>query len=183
MRPRPAAPVLGACLLGAFLAAAFASPAAARAPTAQERGTLDHLLRTLQADREEDAKGPKLNPLEAKIRAYHAGEGPFEDWKDVAEAARDTAHPFPLREKATSALIARYRLEVERKTDSKVINRVRVDTCRHLLKMILADDTRDRTLLQRVVEVLCPGTGVEWRPDDPLLKRQKAYKELDRKLK
>jgi hypothetical protein len=170
--------------LGAALLAA-AAPSEARAPSAADRGGMDWLLRSLQADREVDAKGPAVDPVVAKIEAYSRGDpsAPFEEWMGVADVVKDPKGKLGLRDKAVSALMDRVRLEIERKAELKVVGRVRIDICKYLLRMIIADDLDSRTMVKRILDGLMPGNGVDWKADDNLQKRGAAYKELQKKLR
>ena len=175
---------LCAVVLGAALAAAGA-PAFARAPSAADRGSMDWLLRTLQADRVVDAKGPAVDPRLAKIEAYRTGDpsAPFEEWTPVADIVRDAKAPNTVRDRAVSALQERIRVEVSRKTDLRVIGKVRTDICRYLLGQILANDLDSRVLAKRIFDSMMPGSGVDWKADDSFQKRSKAHKDLEKKLK
>jgi len=166
--------------------AAAAATAPARAPSTADRGGMDWLLRSLQADREVDAKGPAVNPLVAMLEAYRTGDAsaPFENFAPVADVVKDAKQKYTIRDRAVTALLDRIRLEFEKKTDLKVLGKVRSEMCKYLLKMIVADDLDSRTLMkQRVIDGLMPGNGVDWKADDPLQKRVKAYNELQKKLR
>ena len=165
----------------AFLAGV--SPrAAARAPSVSEQGSLDWILEHLRADREEDGKGPRVDPMETKIQAYAKGESALDEWLPVAEIVKNREARSQFREKATSALIDRLRAEVVKGTEYKVLKKVRKDILlvgeKSLLKLMNADDAQSRNCIARIIQDFFPQNNIEWRPDDPPTKRNRAYSDL-----
>jgi len=179
-----------AALLAAALGVLLLAPEApARAPTSQERGGLDWLLRQLQRDREEDAKAPRQDPTEALVSQFGKGELEFERWPEVAKIAmeKDPRVPFTLREKAATSLVDRVKFETERKTEPKMepraVAKARQDICRFMLGMMMDDQIMVRQIFKTLLDALYPGNGVEWRVGDSTRDRGRAYNELKKKLR
>ncbi len=180
----PLTPALlaAAALLGA------ACPAGARAPAAPEQGSLDWVLDRLQADRAEDQKGPRVDPLEAKCIAYQKGESGLDEWAPVVDVLKGRANRPGLRTRATDALIERLRAEQQKgndpraeptkATDLAMLRKVKREICLAVLGLMTEEDMVSRSSVFRLTEQFFPSSGVEWRPDDSREKRAKARAEL-----
>ena len=158
--------------------AAGTRPAEARAPTASEEGCLDFIAQKLKDDHEEDLH-PRIPIEEVKIVAYQKGESALDEWRPVAEIILDKEKKAPQarRDRATSALIDRMRLEEQRGTDFNVVRKVKNDVCNYLLKLILADDLVSRSYIYRLTEAFLPQKA-DWKPDDGKGAREKVYQAL-----
>ena len=166
--------------------AAGAPPAAARAPTVSEQGSLDWILERLGADRAEDQKGPRVDPLEKIIKAYQSGETPLDEWPAVADIVWGKSAPPPrpiLRPLAASALIDRMQAEGTKSPDFKVLRKVKKDVCLYLLKIMNSkEDLVGRNLIWRLLNAFFPQSKIEWKPEDSIEARNRAYADLKKYL-
>lgn len=184
MAPRPLPfPFLlaAAALLGA------PAGASARAPAASDQGSLDGVLDRLQADRAEDQKGPRADPLEQKCVAYLKGETPLDEWTPIADIVRKKEGVRPeQRRRAVDVIIGRFTSEQEKSADprekgldSRVLWKVKKEIGRSLLDLMTDEsDSVGRTCISRITEFFFPQSQVQWRPEDPRGKRLQARADL-----
>jgi hypothetical protein len=187
-------------LLAAAAVLAIAGEASARAPAASEQGSLEWVLQRLKKDRDSEKS---VKPVSSDvIVAYEKGEVAIEEWKPLVERIRNKRLSYADRERPTTAIIARFRLEaeggkveakpeagkpeppkVDPKEREKALDTARRQICFECLDLMMADDENSRTHISRLLKVLHPNSGVNWSVSDSQSKRQKAYQELKRKLK
>jgi hypothetical protein len=73
-------------------------------------------------------------------------------------------------------------VEERKGTDFNVVRKVKNDICNApLLNLILSEDVPSRHLYWRLTEAFLP-QKVDWKPDDPKGKREKAYTKLKQML-
>ena len=172
-------------LLPALAATALlgtAAPAFARAPAASDQASLEWILQKLKKDREAEkvAKPVSSDPLQA----YEKGEAPIEEWKSLTDRIRNKRLTFAERERATSAILARFKAEEEaRKLDPKAVETEKKRICSECLDLMVQDDENSRNHIRRLTQQLLPNIGVNWSVGDSPAKRQKAFRELQKKLR
>jgi hypothetical protein len=180
--PAKRAILAAAALLAALAAAAPAAPA--RSPSAPEQKSADWILDRLQKDREEDGKSA-ATPQSDPIADYQKGVTALDQWKTLTDQIGDRRLSPLVRATATSAVLARFKMEDERKViDAKVLEDARRKICLSLLDLMVGDDSNGRQCVHRLtMSLLPPKLVVAWDPNDPYNRRKRARDDLAKKLK
>ena len=187
-------------LLAAAAILAVAEEAPARAPAASEQGSLEWVLQRVKKDRDSEKTAKPVST--DIIVAYEKGEVPIEEWRPLVERIRNKKLTYAERERPTTAIIARFRLEaeggkvepkpeagkpeppkVDPKEREKALETAKRQICFDSLDLMLSEDENSRQHVSRLLKYLHPNIGVNWSVGDSQSKRQKAYQELKRKLK
>lgn len=170
-------------LLGAAAVLAGAVPAAARAPSTADQDSLDWILIKLAEDRDHEKASAGAQDF---ISAYASGQGALSEWEPLVKIIMDPA-PGAMkavdREKCVSAILQRFKTEDERRTlDGSVVFREKKRVCYATLNLMLQADPGSRSAAFRLQDQLLPKERVQWKAQDSLLARRKAYYELKKWL-
>lgn len=180
MFPRP----LRSALAAAAVLAAAAGHAAARAPRAEDHPSVDALLLRLQKEREQDGKTPAAQDA---FEQYAKGLSALDAYKPLTECISDPRREATHRERATTALIDRFKLEGTRRADPKfdvkTLDKVRNLILRDVIDLMLKDEPFGRNQVHRLTGVA--GGLLEppfpWKPDDQPRRRKQAYDEIKKR--
>jgi hypothetical protein len=143
---------------------------------------MDSLLRRLQREREEDRSAPVAQD---PIDLYATGFSALDGWKEIAAIVRDGKRREGDRERATSALLQRFKMEETRSTEMGKVNAQRRAMLLLMTDLITDDDPMGRRCVHRLTQP--PPSGllkdglVVWSPTDSAKKRSDAAKAI-RKL-
>jgi hypothetical protein len=176
---------LRSALAAAAVLAAAAGHAAARAPRAEDHPSVDALLLRLQKEREQDGKTPTAQDA---FEQYAKGLSALDAYKPLTECIGDPRREASHRERATTALIDRFKAEGTRragdpKYDVKTLDKVRNEIIREVLGLMLKDDPFGRQQVHRMTAL--PGGLLEppfpWKPDDQHRRRKQAHDEIKKR--